>query len=182
MVRACRCAGAVLRPNSSLAGISGSSGLASGGSGCGLRVPLSCALATCGASTAVNSSTPARQTVLRRAAPFGASIVVMLAASDFEVPPPLAGGADSRWRRPRSALPGKPRDSSRQAECGRDAGDIAHQRVGEGDELPSSLDERRGGLRALAIGVGEALGAIAKKICLAAGQREQALLRRRMRF
>src|SRR5262249_599612 len=57
-----------------------------------------CALATCGASTAT-SSTAARQTVLRRAAPFGASIVVMLAASDFEVPPPLAGDADSRWRR-----------------------------------------------------------------------------------
>src|SRR5262244_4146125 len=181
MVRACKLAGAVLRPNSSLAGVAGSSGLASGGSGCGLRVPLSCALATCGASTAA-SSTAARQAVLRRAAPFGASFVVMLAASDFEVPPPLAGGADSRWRRPRSALPGKPRDSSRQAECGRDAGDIAPQRVGEGDELPSSLDARRDGLRAAAIGVGEALGGFAKKIGLAAGEREQTLLRRRMRF
>src|SRR4029453_8180290 len=127
MVRACKLAGALLRPNSSLAGVAGSSGLASGGSGWGLRVPLSCALAICGASTAANSSAAARQTVLRRAAPFGASIVVMLAASDFEVPPPLAGDADSRWRRPRSALPGKPRDSSRQAECARRAGDIAHQ-------------------------------------------------------
>src|SRR5262245_17698616 len=88
MVRACKLAGAVLRPNSSLAGVAGSSGLASGGSGCGLRVPLSCALATCGASTAANSSAAERHAVLHRAAPFGASIVVMLAASDLRVPPP----------------------------------------------------------------------------------------------
>src|SRR5437764_10432708 len=38
-------AGVVRRPNSSLAGVFGSSGLASGGSGLGLSVPLSCAFA-----------------------------------------------------------------------------------------------------------------------------------------
>src|SRR5262245_26112831 len=86
MVRACKSAGAVLRPNSSLAGVAGSSGLASGGSGRGLRVPLSCAVAACGASTAANSSAAERQALLHRVAPFGASIVVMLAASDFESP------------------------------------------------------------------------------------------------
>jgi hypothetical protein len=37
-------------------------------------------------------------------------------------------------------------------------------------------------LRAAAIGVGEALGTVAKKVCVVAGQREQALFRRRMRF
>jgi hypothetical protein len=43
MVRASSGAGAVLRPNSSLAGVAGSSGLANGGSGVGLTLPRSCA-------------------------------------------------------------------------------------------------------------------------------------------
>jgi hypothetical protein len=41
MERVGRAVGVVLRPNSSLAGVWGSSGLASGGSGWGLRIPLS---------------------------------------------------------------------------------------------------------------------------------------------
>src|SRR5437016_3133091 len=81
-------------------------------------------------------------------------------------PPPRRLGRFAPAPSPRSALPGKPRDSSSQAECGRDAGDIAHWRVGEGDELPSSLDARRDGLRAAAIGKGEALGGFAKKVYL----------------
>src|SRR2546429_4483808 len=54
----------------------------------------------------------------------------------------------------------------------------------EGDELPSgsSLQTRRHRVRAAAIGMGEALGTVAKKICVVAGQREQAVFRRRMRF
>src|SRR5882672_7262672 len=43
MVWAFIAAAVVLRPNSSLAGVLGSSGLASAGSGRGLRLPLSCA-------------------------------------------------------------------------------------------------------------------------------------------
>src|SRR5215475_3043003 len=46
--------GRVRRPNSCLAGVFGSSGLASGGSGCGLSVPLSCAGAD--ATTSIRSS------------------------------------------------------------------------------------------------------------------------------
>src|SRR5262245_43802626 len=45
MVCAFIAAAVVLRPNSSLAGVLGSSGLASAGSGRGLRLPLSCASA-----------------------------------------------------------------------------------------------------------------------------------------
>src|SRR5215470_16109624 len=45
----------VLRPNSSLAGVLGSSGLASAGSGRGLRLPLSCANAAPGAPMADTS-------------------------------------------------------------------------------------------------------------------------------
>ncbi len=45
MVRDATGKGAVLRPNSSLAGVEGSSAFASGGNGSGLRVPLSCAAA-----------------------------------------------------------------------------------------------------------------------------------------
>src|ERR1700730_18465638 len=41
MVRVAIGAGVVLRPNSSLAGVPGASGLASGGNGWGSRVPLS---------------------------------------------------------------------------------------------------------------------------------------------
>src|SRR5258707_14840721 len=54
----------------------------------------------------------------------------------------------------------------------------------EGDVLPSrsSLDTRCNGLRPPAGGMGEALGAIAEKICLAARGGGQALLRRRMWF
>src|SRR4051812_3305424 len=43
MVWAFIAAALILRPNSSLAGVLGSSGLASAGSGRGLRLPLSCA-------------------------------------------------------------------------------------------------------------------------------------------
>src|SRR5215510_9191968 len=43
MVRASMWAASVLRPNSSLAGVLGSSGLASAGSTRGVRLPLSCA-------------------------------------------------------------------------------------------------------------------------------------------
>src|SRR5215813_8895508 len=45
MVCAFIAAAVVLRPNSSLAGVLGSSGLASAGNGRGLRLPLSCASA-----------------------------------------------------------------------------------------------------------------------------------------
>src|SRR6267142_5473698 len=45
MVRACICAARGLRPNNSLAGVFGSSGLARGGSGFGSTLPLSCAFA-----------------------------------------------------------------------------------------------------------------------------------------
>src|SRR5215475_3782748 len=47
----------VLRPNSSLAGVLGSSGWASAGSGRGLRLPLSCANAASGGPTADTSKT-----------------------------------------------------------------------------------------------------------------------------
>src|SRR5215510_9230852 len=47
----------VLRPNSSLAGVLGSSGWASTGSGRGLRLPLSCANAAPGAPMADTSNT-----------------------------------------------------------------------------------------------------------------------------
>src|SRR5271165_1215838 len=53
MVRVCRGAGVVLRPNSSLAGVLASSGLASGGNGSGLRLPLSCDLAVSPAKNAM---------------------------------------------------------------------------------------------------------------------------------
>src|SRR5215468_9247408 len=82
MVRACRGAGAVLRPNNSLAGVAGSSGLASGGNGCGLRVPLSCAIAPEGASNAASANAATRTTIVRDA--LGGSIVLILAASDPE--------------------------------------------------------------------------------------------------
>ncbi len=79
MVRACKGAGAGLRANSSLAGVAGSSGLASGGSGFGLTVPLSCAAALKGRRNAANSHRAARGAILRRGAPLGAFIIVMLA-------------------------------------------------------------------------------------------------------
>src|SRR5262245_26864152 len=108
MVRACKFAGAVLRPNSSLAGVAGSSGLASGGNGCGLSVPLSCAVAVVDTRTCANSSAPAHpatahramahramahRAILRRAAR-GAFILVMRAS-------------DREFRRPRGAVPAR---------------------------------------------------------------------------
>src|SRR5437016_1194280 len=57
MVCAFIAAAFVLRPNSSLAGVLGSSGLASAGSGRGLRLPLSCAHAMPGAPIADTSKT-----------------------------------------------------------------------------------------------------------------------------
>src|SRR5438552_11810778 len=57
MVCAFIAAAFVLRPNSSLAGVLGSSGFASAGSGRGLRLPLSCANAMPGAPIADASKT-----------------------------------------------------------------------------------------------------------------------------
>ena len=61
MVRASIGAGALLRPNNSLAGVAGSSGLAAAGSGCGLTVPLSCAAVPSAAKRTANVNDTARQ-------------------------------------------------------------------------------------------------------------------------
>src|SRR5882757_5455668 len=64
MVRDSIAAAAGRRANSCLAGVLGSSGLASGGSGFGLRVPLSCALAApVRASPMATATTAARELV-----------------------------------------------------------------------------------------------------------------------
>src|SRR5215510_8840015 len=96
MVRACRGAGAVLRPNNSLAGVAGSSGLASGGNGCGLRAPLSCAIAPEGASNAASANAATRTTIVRDA--LGGSIVLILAASDPESCAPFGDEGHRMWR------------------------------------------------------------------------------------
>src|SRR6266545_199306 len=102
MVRACKGAGAGLRANSSLAGVAGSSGLASGGSGFGLTVPLSCAAALKGRSDAANSHRAARGAILRQGAPLGAFIIVMLAPIEScpsELAPAFESAPGSRWGR-----------------------------------------------------------------------------------
>ena len=90
MVRASIFAGAVLRPNNSFAGVAGSSGWASGGSGSGLRLPRSWAAAFCGIhNSAAHSNGAARRAAMRQAAPNGVFIVVvMLAASEMRIGPP----------------------------------------------------------------------------------------------
>src|SRR5216684_4409126 len=57
MVRASSGAGVVLRPNNSLAGVLGLSGLTTGGSGRGSMLPLSCALAAPTRKNVANSET-----------------------------------------------------------------------------------------------------------------------------
>src|SRR5205823_11070487 len=106
MVRACRGAGAVLRPNSSLAGVAGSSDLASGGSGWGLSVPLSCAVALEGASKAASANAAPHAAIPRANAPLGAVIVVML-ASRSRILPPLGAYADSSPRRTQAGYPAR---------------------------------------------------------------------------
>src|SRR5712691_1628817 len=115
MVRAAIGAGSLLRPNSSLAGVAGSLGLASAGSGSGSSVPLSCALAVPEARQIASSKRALRRPRSRQAAPFGVFIVIMLAASNREFCRPLGGDAGSGIA-PAGAPP-RPRDSSRQAEC-----------------------------------------------------------------
>src|SRR5262245_58938530 len=68
MVWAFIAAALVLRPNSSLAGVLGSSGLASAGSGRGLRLPLSCAKAAPGAPIADARSSPENRVIRGRRA------------------------------------------------------------------------------------------------------------------
>src|SRR5512138_1782962 len=84
MVWAFIAAALVLRPNSSLAGVLGSSGLASAGSGRGLRLPLSCAKAAPGAPIADPSSRADNRVVK------GCRAIIMgnLLGSCFRYPPP----------------------------------------------------------------------------------------------
>src|SRR6516164_10880067 len=98
MVRASRGAGDVLRPNSSLASVLGSSGLATGGNGCGLSVPLSCALAAPGQDASAGQRAAQRANPPQNGA-FGA------ATSDLT----LASFALVRPSAPRNAAPVKGR-------------------------------------------------------------------------
>ena len=86
-------AGVLLRPNSSFAGVAGSSGWASAGSGSGLTLPRSCAAASCGAhNRTAHSNGAARRAAERQAAPNGVEIVVvMLAASELGMGRPRRG-------------------------------------------------------------------------------------------
>src|SRR5713226_8747294 len=82
MVCASSIAGSALRPNSSLAGVLGSSGLASAGSTTGLSVPLSCALAVPAAKHNTASSEEAVSRPRKREfAPFGDLFIVVIPAT-----------------------------------------------------------------------------------------------------
>src|SRR5262245_21962381 len=113
MVRACNGAGAGLRANNSLAGVAGSSGLASGGIGFGLTVPLSCAAALQGRSNAANNARATRGAILRQLAPPGALIIVMCAPIESSAGPSGAcadsqvGGGLHMGRVKREIRPGK---------------------------------------------------------------------------
>ena len=173
MVRVASFAGAVLRPNSSLAGVAGSSGLASGGSGFGLTLPLSCAAAICGANnSAANSHGAARRPRSRQLAPVGAFIVVvMLVASDCALRRPRRS-SDRSIRRRIPAYYRKPR-----------AGSETAARVAAGAiRSVSGSATGRDGARAAAIGVGQAGGGVAKQVGFAAGEFEQPSLGRRVQL
>src|SRR5215510_15551382 len=115
MVRVSSLAGWDLRPNSSLAGVDGSSGWARGGSGCGLRVPLSCAVASWGTSKipANNHKAMVLGLALRRTVRSGDVIdLVMLAISDRELRRPHRR---TDIRACRASRADNPRDSRHQA-------------------------------------------------------------------
>jgi hypothetical protein len=117
MVRACNRAGTAWRPNNSLAGVPGSSGRSSGGSGTGLTLPLSCAPAGSGADNTTAISNAANRPKLRLVVPLGEVIVVVMSPSDYAFcrPAPSLRRRTTRHRAPDfNDLPGNLQDFCRQ--------------------------------------------------------------------